>query len=166
MNRKRERKNLRYLVTAIVVVLIVVVAWLGVSATYRNGFEAGKAAQHDATASDLSALGQAVEEKTKTLSSLAELNASTPDEATSESIDDYIEKLSRTIERVSNEEVKAVLGNYKGAWEKFKEVYASEDNSAIEAALSDLRSSASDTSIKVTEIYNRLITDASRKLPE
>ena len=163
---KRQRNNPAIIIGIVVLFLIIITGYLATNAIYHNGYEAGKAAQHDQTASDLSALGQAIQEKTTTITTLNELNASASEQATTETISEYISKLDNLIPTITNPDVKAALEAYRTSWQQFQETYASEDNSAIEAALADLRSSASDTSIKITDIYNTLITTSAEKLPD
>lgn len=161
-----ERKKMKLWVLAGGLVILVALGWMAVAAAYNNGVSDGKNEQKEMVNGDLQQLGGAIEEKTQTLTKLADLNAEIPSEIDAEGIETYQEKLGEIISGVKNESVKKALEEYAGTWKELAETYASEDNSAIASALEELRSKASDAAIKITETYNNSIKDAAEKLPE
>ncbi len=163
---KRERKRLKVVVLIGVVLLLAILGRVAVSMAYKNGVDAGKSEQKEATTSDLRQLGGAIEEKTQTLTKLTDLNAEVSSEINADGIKEYQEKLEKIVGETVNSDAKTALSEYAETWKKFGETYASEDNSAIATALEELRSKASDTAIKITEAYNKVIKETAEKLPE
>ena len=164
--QQRDRKTVKWVSIGVLVVMVVgggVLLW---NFGYKSGVEAGVSEQREKMDDSLSTLGRTVAEKTEFLTKLSDLNSEVPEEVDEESAKEFIEKLSSVAAECSNEEAKVALETYKAAWEKFIEVYQSEDNSAISEELSNLRSAASDAGIAVTEAYNKAINEAAEKLPE
>ena len=167
---RRENGNRQQIIKGVIigaVILVVLVAgYVACKMIYAAGRDAGVAQEKNDRNEELTVLGAVIEEKTKTILAISELNGKVPVEANAENISGYISTLGEVISGVKNEEVKKTLEGYKAEWEKFLETYNSEDNSAIEEALNNLRSAASDAGMKITDIYNSAITEAAKKLPE
>ncbi len=161
---KRMDKRKWIILAVVAAVLVLIGGAVAVKIVYDKGVESGRAQQREDVEDSLKQLGETITEKTEVLKMLSDLNGETSNEANSDNIIAYLVKLEKIVKKVKNEEAKGALESYLTEWKSLKDIYDKKDNNAIAEELEKLRSVASDTAMKVTEAYNKAITEAASKL--
>ena len=159
-----SHKIIIIIATAMATVVLGIGAYYGVRAIYNGGVTDGRQLESNDISDQLKALGTAVSEKTNFQQSINEAFADIPKELNTETIDTYIAKLEELVSKAKTEGVVAILQNYLGKWQAFKETYASENNGQIEEAFNGLKSTAEDTAKQIKTEYDAAIEKAVQEL--
>lgn len=129
---------------------------------YDRGFDAGVGFEQNSTDEELSALASAISTKEQLSEQLANLPVSADMDA--KGIDNYIASLKNLIDTTSHQIVKDALITYLESWQKFKETYITEDNSAITTEFDQLKTIAAETTAKIQQILDQDVASSLEKL--
>jgi len=109
---------------------------------------------------DESALATVIQSKQDVTSKLESLMNDVPAAINSAGIDKYISNLDSAITNINDEEIGAILQNYRTKWDNFKSIYDNGDNEAIAVSVDELQSAANTASSDIEEILNNRIKSA------
>ena len=161
---KRKESKMRKIIVLTGCVLsalgLSVGGYFGAKAIYENGIQTGRQQVIDEMSGKVKGLAIAVSEKTNFQQQVATLFAELPSEVNAESIDDYIAQLNDLINKTNTEQVKTTLTNYLEEWNKFKEIYASEDNNAITESFNALKTTTKNTAADIKSLFDEAIKTA------
>ncbi|MBR3220321.1 hypothetical protein IKF76_00420 [Candidatus Saccharibacteria bacterium] len=168
MNKTKRKIKItpRAIVSAVAIILVIAGLSLGIllrfQYEYHRGYDAGVEAERNSTTEQLSQLANDINAKENLAKQLSALPI--PTELDAEGIDNYISALNAIVESTVSTEAKELLGTYLENWQKFKETYDTEDNSAIEEQFNQLKSLAEETSTKLQQALDQNITSSLEKL--
>ena len=153
----------------IIVAIVVVIAVLGIGGVaigyaYNKGVEMGRQQQQVDEAEKLKQLGEAIQEKTETLTKLGDLNTEVPDEVDEENAKSYIEKLEKVVEDIKNSDAQAKVQEYMETWNTFVNAYSEGVDDTIKEAFEQIKTKAGDTAQAITDVYNNVISEKVKQL--
>lgn len=166
MKKTKENNNLTklYIIFATVVVIIIAAACFCVHSAYHKGTSDGRADYEQETAELLSNLGNAISEKSEFNQNASKILTDVPNDINGDGMEVYIKNLLNLSDSVHTDAIKSALESYIKSWQDFKDLYASEDNSAIAPAFDEIKNEATVIATQIREIYDNQISDALRKL--
>lgn len=160
---KKFGKKIKIALSIFAVVAIVVMGICLYKIAYDKGLEAGKNEQTSTDSGKIENLSRAMSEKSDGMKKITE-ELQIEEELNTDSIKEYLEKLEKFISETSDEGVKSALEEYKGKWQEFQEVYASEDNEKIKEGFVNLKTASKDAAEKIKQAYDENIKNAFEDL--
>lgn len=169
MSKEKKTKHktsqiLKWAIPGVVLIIFIIAMVLGVNLAYHQGIQDGRKDYENETLDLLSALGDAISEKTNFNQSASNILKDVPTEINEEGIDTYLNNLIALSNTIKTNEVKTIIDEFIAKWQSFKETYLTENNDAITEAFNELKSEASTVTAKIRETYDAKITSALNEL--
>ena len=154
----------------IIIVLACAIIAVGLSfgayALYKHGLNNGRNEIINQVSENVVDLANAVSDKSEVSNKITTTLVDFPAEIDTDGISEYIGKLDSLNDLISSEEISNIIEGYKAEWDKFSQIYETEDNDAISDSFDNLRKTASETADKIKEALDSNIKNALDLLHE
>lgn len=157
------KKIVTIIIGATLVAGVTIGVGFAINTAYKNGQADGRQVAIQEVSENIKSLGVAVEEKAKYIQQSSVLMQDVPSEINAEAIDKYIDNLEKLMIGVPDD-VQTLLASYLDKWKQFKEIYASEDNNAIQELFNELKTGAVELAKNIQSVYDSNIRLAIEKL--
>ena len=157
------KKTVTIIIGAALIAGLTIGVGFAINTAYKNGQADGRQVAIQEVSENIKSLGVAVEEKAKYIQQSSVLMQDVPSEINAEAIEKYIDNLEKLMIEVPDD-VQTLLASYLDKWKQFKEIYASEDNNAIQELFNELKTGAVELAKNIQSVYDSNIRLAIEKL--